>query len=231
MELGTLIVSPTILLTLLLMASSCWVACATTTSRTPGEATVMNERSSLRGPACVSTGPRADVAVTSYIKGKPPHETFVTDVRVRSPVAVPVWLLYDVGDSFPSVVNSVELSRTTAGSAAHVWSFSGDRSFETVRIPGDGQVILRDMEISCVARDPPPAIVFASRITVGGLPAEGWFGRPGLLPTTGDFNLSQPSRVTEHEWHMADALNAPAVHVEVLCVSHLNLSADVAPAP
>ena len=56
----------------------------------------MNEPSSVRGPACVNTGPRVDVAVTSYIKGKPPHETFVTDMRVRNPLAIPVWLLYAV---------------------------------------------------------------------------------------------------------------------------------------
>jgi hypothetical protein len=186
----------------------------------------MNEPSSVRGPACVSSGPRVDVAVTSYIKGKPPHETFVTDVHVRNPFAVPVWLLYDVGDSFPRIVNSIVLSRTTSASAAHVWSFSGDRSFEAVRIPGDGQIILRDVEVSCMGRDPPPAIVFASRITVGGQPAEGWFGRPGLLPTRGDFNLtpsSPASPVAENEWHV-DSINAPTVHVDVLCVSHVNLS-------
>jgi hypothetical protein len=177
----------------------------------------MNEPSAVRGPACVSTGPRVEVAVTSHIKGKPPHETFVTDVRVRNPLALPVWLLYDVGASFPSIVTSVELSRTTSEAAAHVWSFSGDGSFETVRIPGDGQIILRNVEFSCVNRDPPTAIVFASRITVGGQPAEGWFGRPGLLPTTGDFNLtSLPSPVTEHEWRVDASRNAPAVHVDVL---------------
>ena len=192
----------------------------------------MNELSPVRGPACVSTGPRVDVAITSYIKGKPPHETFVTEMRVRNPLAVPVWLLYDVGDAFPSIVTSVELSRPTSASAAHVWSFSGDGGFETVRIPGDGQIILRHVELSCVDRDPPRAIVFASRITVEGQPAEEWFGRPGLLPTTGDFNLtSLSSTVTEHEWHTDDDLNAPAVHVDVLCVSRVNLSADVAPTP
>jgi hypothetical protein len=192
----------------------------------------MNEPSPVRGPACVSTGPRVDVAITSYIKGKPPHETFVTNVRVRNPLAVPVWLLYDVGASFPSIVDSVELSRAISESAAQVWSFSGDGSFETVRIPGDGQIILRHVELSCVARDPPPAIVFASRITVGGQPAEEWFGRPGLLPTKGDVDLTPlASPVTEHEWHVDDYFKALAVRVDVLCVSHVNLSADVAPIP
>ena len=193
----------------------------------------MHEPSSVRGAACVATGPRVDVTVTSYIKGKPPHETFVTEMQVRNPLAVPVWLLYDVGDSFPRIVNSVVLSRTTSGSEAHVWSFSGDRSFEAVRIPGDGQLSLRDVELSSVVRDPLPAIVFASRITVGGQPAEAWFGRPGLLPTRGDFNLTQsPPRpsVTEHEWHV-DSLNAPAVHVDVLCVSPVNLAESITPAP
>ena len=172
-----------------------------------------------------------DVTVTSYIKGKPPHETFVTDVQARNPLAVPVWLLYDVGDSFPRIVTSVVLSRTTSGSAAHVWSFSGDRSFEAVRIPGDGEIILRDVELSCMHRDPRPAIVFASRITVGDQPAEGWFGRPGLLPKRGDFNLTQSpptSWVTEHEWQV-DSLNAPAVHVDVLCVSPVNLPPSITP--
>ena len=223
-------------LALLLIASSCWVVCATPTptptSRKPERAPAINEPSPVRGPACVSTGPHVDVTITSYIKGKPPHETFVTEVRVRNALAVPVWLLYDVGDSFPSIVTSVELSRTTSASAARVWSFSGDGGFETVRIPGDGQITLRHVELSCVTRDPPPAIVFASRITVAGQPAEEWFGRPGLLPTTGDFDLtSEQSPVTEHEWQTDDSLNAPAVHVDVLCVSRVNLSADVAPTP
>ena len=90
-----------------------------------------------------STGPRVDVAITSHIKGKPPHETFVTEMRVRNPLTVPVWLLYDVGDSFPSIVTSVEPRSRPPRPAAHVWSFSGDGGFETVRIPGDGQIILR----------------------------------------------------------------------------------------
>ena len=100
-------------------------------------------------------------------------------------------------------------------------------------MPGDGQIILRDVELSCMDRDPPPAIVFASRITVGGQPAEGWFGRPGLLPTRGDFNLTHSSptaSVTEHEWQV-DSLNAPAVHVDVLCVSPVNLPESITPAP
>jgi hypothetical protein len=169
-----------------------------------------------------------DVVITSLLKGKPPHETLVADLRVRNPLAVPVWLLFDVGDAFPAMVTSVIPWRTTPGRGAHIWLFSGDDSFEAVRIPGEARLVLRDAELSSFDRERPLALVFATRITVGEKPAEEWLGRSGLLPTSRDFHLA--SLDTEHAWH-GDPLNAPAVHVDVLFVSRVNLPALITPTP
>jgi hypothetical protein len=217
-------------LTLLLLVSSCWVACATTKSRVSERAATDNERSSVSGPACADGGPGVDVEIKMYMKHKPPGEGFVADLQVRNPLAVPVWFLYNVDDSFPGIVNSVVLSRTTSGPEAHLWVFSGDGAFDALRIPGSGQIVLRDVEVSYIDRDPPPALVFANRINVGGQRAEEWLGHPGLLPARGDLNLTTTPPKTEREWQV-DSLEALAVHVDVLCVHRVSLPAEVTFSP
>jgi hypothetical protein len=171
-----------------------------------------------------------EATITSFHKGKPPHLTFVADLRVRNPSAAPVWLLYDVGDSdtFPSIVTSVVLSRKSPGHQSLGWSFAGDGAFQAVRIPGGSSLALRGAELSTFERDRPVALVFASQITIDGQPAETWFGRPGLLPTIGEVSISSEPQDndTEHEWN-GESLNAPALRVDVLCVSHLTLPPEV----
>jgi hypothetical protein len=97
-----------------------------------------------------------------------------------------------------------------------------------VRIPGGSSLLLRDAEFSTDERDRPVALVFARQIRIDGQPAEEWFSRPGLLPATGDISLNPapPERDTEHEWQ-GESLNAPALRVDVLCVTRVNLPPEV----
>ena len=219
-------------LAFLFIVSSCWVACATPKSRTPGAggggAIITRKASAIAGPECAAGGPTVDVAITSSIPGKPPHWTWVADLRVRNRGTVPVWLLYDVGDgdTFQAILTSLVLSRIGPGRQGQVWSFSGDDSFEAVRIPGEADLLLRDAELNTNEQERPPVLVFAKRISVHGRAAEEWFGRPGLLPPTGDFSVNPeaPHPDIEREWK-GESLNAPAVEVDVLCVSHVDLAA------
>jgi hypothetical protein len=153
----------------------------------------------------------------------------VADLRVLNPSTVPLWLLYDVGDgeTFPSVVTSLSLSRTSLGREGPVWSFLGNGGFETVRIPGEADLLLRDAELSTLHQERPPVLVLARRISIDGRPAEEWLGRPELLPPTGDLNLNPEPQHTdlEREWD-EDGLNAPALQVDVLCVSHVDLASE-----
>ena len=189
----------------------------------------MRNASAISGPACAAGGPTVEAAITSHKKGKPPHWTFVADLRVLNPTNVPVWLLYDVGDdeTFPSVVTSLILSRTSLGREGHVWSFFGDGGFETVRIPGEAGLLLRDAELSTQHQERPPVLVLARRISIGGQPAEEWLGRPELLPATGDLNLAPDPRHTDfaRDWH-EDGLDAPALQVDVLCVKRVGLASE-----
>jgi len=213
------------------LASSSAVACATPPkSLAPEGRATMRTASALSGPECPAGGPTVTAAITSHKPGKPPHYTFVADLRVLNPTNVPVWLLYDVGDdeTFPSVVTSLFLSRTSLGREGHVWSFFGDGGFETVRIPGEARLLLRDAELSTLEQTRPPVLVLARRITVDGRPAEELFGRPDLLPPTGDLDLKPETRQTDLERQLSvDGLNAPALQVDVLCVSHVDLAAPL----
>jgi len=213
---------------LFILTSSSWFACAAPKSRTP-EGWGGLRASAISGPECPAGGPTVNAAITSHKKGKPPHWTFVADLRVLNPSAVPVWLLYDVGDgeTFPSVLTSLSLSRTSLSREGHVWSFHGDGSFEAVRIPGEADLLLRDAELSTLQQQRPPVLVLARRISIDGQPAEEWLGRPELLPPEGDLNFNPESRHTDVErvWK-EDGLNAPALQVDVLCLSHADLASD-----
>jgi hypothetical protein len=218
------------LIAFFVVLSSPWLACATAKSPKSVGVAATREPSAIIGPECPAVGPTVDATITLFQKGKPPHLTFAADLRVRNPSTAPVWLLYDVGDSdtFPSMVTSVALARKAPGHKSLGWSFGGDGAFQAVRIPGGASLLLRDTEFSTFERDRPAALVFASQISIDGQPAEEWFGRPGLLPATGDISLSPgtPDWNTEHEWH-GESLNAPALRVDVRCVSHVNLPPEV----
>jgi hypothetical protein len=157
--------------------------------------------------------------------GKPPHWTWVADLRVRNPGTVPVWLIYDVGDSdtFQAILTSLVLSGIGPSRQGQVWSFSGDDSFKAFRIPGEADLLLRDAELETHEGRRPPVLVFAKRVSVAGRAAEEWFGRPGLLPPTGDFTVSpdEPYPKIEREWK-SESPYTPAVEVDVLCVSHVD---------
>lgn len=176
------------------------------------------------GPPCGPGGPTLELKELAYYPGKPPHNSAIVDVRVRNPLASPVWLLYDVGGGLPSVINAVTVSRTSPAPGTDVWSFAGDDVFKALRLPPGADLVLRGLEVNSDSTEDPFAIAFATSITISDRPAESWAGQAGLSPASGDFTLTEPVKKLER------TVNGPAgdpIAVSILCVKRFDANDPV----
>jgi hypothetical protein len=174
------------------------------------------------GPPCRPDGPTLELKRIATYPGKPPHfNAIVEEVRVRNPLATPVWLLYDVGDGLPSVVNTVTVSRTSLPPGADVWSFAGDGAFEAVRLSPGADLVLRELAVDSYSSEDPFVLSFATSVTIGDRPAESWAGRAGLLPASGDFTLTDLT--TEFERTLYPFAAAPLA-ARILCMKRFDAS-------
>ncbi len=171
------------------------------------------------GPPCGPGGPTLELKEMLYPGGKPPHRSAIVDVRVRNPLASPVWLLYDVGGGLPSVINAVTVSRTSPAPGTEVWSFAGDDVFKALRLPPGADLVLRELELNSDSTEEPFVITFATSITISDRPAESWAGRAGLSPASGDFTLTRPVRELEKK---IDGTAAEPIAVRILCVKRFD---------
>ena len=151
--------------------------------------------------------------------GKPPHRRAIVEAHVRNPLASPVWLLYDIGDELPSIINRVTVSRTSPQPGAHVWSFHGDGGFEAVRLPPGADLVLCELELNADSGEEPFLLAFATSITIGDRPAESWAGQAGLSPASGDFRVTRPLMAFERK---VDGLGAAPLVASILCVKRFD---------
>lgn len=171
------------------------------------------------GPPCGPDGPTLELKAIETSPGKPPHfNVIVQEVRVRNPLATPVWLLYDLGGGLPSIVNTVTVSRTSAPPGAHVWSIAGDEVVEAVRLSPGADLVLRALAVDSYSTDAPVALAFATSVTIDDRPAESWAGRAGLSPASGDFTLT--GLTTEFERKLDDFAEAPFA-ARILCMQRI----------
>jgi hypothetical protein len=178
------------------------------------------------GPPCGPGGPTLELKEMQYFPGKPPHRSAIVEVRVRNPLASPVWLLYDVGGGLPSVINAVTMSRTSPAPGTAVSSFAGDGAFEALRLPPGADLVLRGLEVDSYSTEDRFVIAFATSITIGDRPAESWAGQAGLSPASGDFTLTRPVEERERK---VDDLAAEPIALHVLCVKRFDAGDSVAP--
>lgn len=171
------------------------------------------------GPPCGPGGPTLELKEMQYHGGKPPHRSAIVDVRVRNPLASPVWLLYDVGDGLPSVINAVTLSRTSPVPGTHVWSFAGDDAFKALRLPPQADLVLREIEVDSYSTRDPFVLVFATSMTISNRPVESWAGDAGLSPASGDFTLTETVKKLERT---VDDWAAKPLAVHILCVKRFD---------
>ena len=170
------------------------------------------------GPPCGPGAPSLELKAMEYSPGKPPGSGAIVDVRVRNPLASPVWLLYDVGGGLPTVINAVTVSRTSPAPGTEVWSFAGEGLFKALRLPPGANLVLRGLEVDSYSEDP-FVIAFATSITISDRPAESWAGEAGLSPASGDFTLTEPVKKLER---MVDGKAGKAIAVRILCVKRFD---------
>ncbi len=171
------------------------------------------------GPPCGPGGPTLELKEMRYSGGKPPHRSAIVDVRVRNPLASPVWLIYDVGSGLPSVINAVTVARTSPAPGTEVWSFAGDDVFTALRLPPGADLVLRELVVDSYSTADPFVIAFATSITISDRPAESWVGQVGLSPASGDFTLTRP--VTKVERKIDDWAAKP-IAVRILCAKRFD---------
>ena len=157
------------------------------------------------GPPCGPSGPTLELKEMRYSGGKPPHRRAIVDVRVRNPLASPVWLLCDVGGGL----------RTSPAPETEVWSFAGDDVFKALRLPPGADLVLRELDLNSDSTEEPFVIAFATSITISDRPAESWAGQAGLSPASGDFTLTTPVQKLER---MSSTLAGEPIAVRILCV-------------
>ena len=58
--------------------------------------------------------------------------------------------------TFPTAASTSTCARIGPGRHGQVWSFSGDDSFEAIRIPGEADLLLRDAELNTNEQERPP---------------------------------------------------------------------------
>jgi len=173
------------------------------------------------GPPCGPDGPTLELKRIATYPGKPPHfNAIVEEVRVRNPLATPVWLLYDLGDGLPSTVNTLTVSRTSPAPGAYVWSFAGDGAFEAVRLSPGADIVLRALVVDSYSPRDPFVLAFAASVTIGDRPPESWAGRAGLLPASGDFTLTDLT--TEFERKLGADYAAVPLVARILCTKRFD---------
>jgi hypothetical protein len=172
-----------------------------------------------QGPPCGPGGPSLELKAMEHYPGKPPDRNAIVDVRVRNPLASPVWLLYGVGGGLPTVINAVTVSRTSPAPGTEVWSFAGDGIFRALRLPPGADLVLRELEVASYSTEDPFVLAFATSITISDRPAESWAGQAGLSPASGDFTLTEPARELSKK---VAALAAEPIAVHILCVTRFD---------
>ena len=178
-----------------------------------------SERRSPEGPPCGPGGPTMELKTLPSYPGKPPHRRAIVEAHVRNPLASPVWLLYDIGDGLPSIINRVTVSRTSPPPGAHVWSFYGDGLFEAVRLPPGADLVLCELELNADSDEEPFLLAFATSITMGDRPAESWAGQAGLSPASGDFTVTGLLMAFERK---VDGLGAAPLVAPIMCVKRFD---------
>jgi hypothetical protein len=193
----------------------------------------------LGGKVCHPGGPSVRTKVVGELPGKPPMTTLYVDIHVVNPLTRKVWLVYNVGGTFPSAETDISLRRATYGippadvtprgdnqelaplpeSLGHdgyLWSLQGDDGWAeaVLLLPG------ANIELLSVALRPRggfATVYFVDAITVGNQTASAWLGRPGVAPRDGAFYVK--SSVVVHE---RDGADKASVTMKVNCYQSID---------
>jgi hypothetical protein len=180
--------------------------------------------STLLERRCSADGPSLEVTSIWMIPGKPPHDTYFLNVRIRNPLPAPLWLLYDLHDSIPLWTRAVSLDEAGETPRTYGWHFDGGNRFmDAVRVAAHADVLVRALKYSSYGKEEPLILVLAAEVTVEGRPAIAWIRWEDQPLARGEVNMER----LEHDGknHARQERRWVPLGVEVICASPVDRSA------
>jgi hypothetical protein len=158
------------------------------------------------------------------IPEKPPHDTYLLNVRIRNPLPAPIWLLYNLHDSIPLWVRAVGLDERGETPRPYGWHFDGGNRFmDAVRVAARADVVVRALKYSSYGKEEPLILVLAAEVTVEGRPAVAWMRRQDEPLAGGEVNMEWREYGAEN--HTKQERRWVPLGVEVICASPVDRSA------
>jgi hypothetical protein len=177
--------------------------------------------STLLERRCSLAGPSVEVTSLWMIPGKPPHDTYFMNLRIRNPLPGPIWLLYDLHHSIPLWIRAVHLDERGETPRSLGWRFDGGNRFmDAVRVAAHADVVVRALNYSSYAKDEPLILVLAADVTIAGRPATAWMGRQDQPLARGEINMEWVEPSTEEDVKRENRW--VPLRVQLICASQVD---------